>query len=82
MDTLYVFRNNSWFEWKPVIANYDPRWTTAQKNIAATAYLAALEKGHTKERATQLSEAVVFKSIYHGLTYEKHMENQLRGLYS
>jgi rRNA processing protein Krr1/Pno1 len=81
MEVLAVFRGGRWIQYVPRISiMVDPRITAPLKQKAAAAYVTALQKGFQEERAHTLAEAMVFKTIYEELQYEKDLETDLQKL--
>ena len=78
MDVFAVFRRGRWVDYIPSLtALTDPRWTDTQRHIAASVYASLLSKGFEAERAQQVSEAYVFKTLYAELKYSKGIEQDL-----
>lgn len=78
MDVFAVFRRGRWVEYVPSLtAVTDPRWTDVQRHLAASVYGSLLSKGFEVERAHQVSEAYVFKTLYAELKYSKQIEQDL-----
>ena len=78
MDVFAVFRRGRWVDYVPSItALTDPRWTDTQRHLAASVYASLLSKGFEAERAQQVSEAYVFKTLYAELKYSKGIEQDL-----
>ena len=78
MDVFAVFRRGRWVDYVPSItALTDPRWTDTQRHLAASVYASLLSKGFEAERAQQVSEAYVFKTLYADLKYSKGIEQDL-----
>jgi len=78
MDVFAVFRRGRWIEYLPSLtAVTDPRWTDVQRHLAASVYVSLLSKGFEAERAHQVSEAYVFKTLYAELKYGKQIEHDL-----
>lgn len=78
MDVFAVFRRGRWVDYVPSItALTDPRWTDTQRHLAASVYASLLSKGFEAERAQQVSEAYVFKTLYSELKYSKGIEQDL-----
>lgn len=78
MDVFAVFRRGRWVDYIPSLtALTDPRWTDTQRHLAASVYASLLSKGFEAERAQQVSEAYVFKTLYAELKYSKGIEQDL-----
>ena len=78
MDVFAVFRRGRWVDYVPSItALTDPRWTDTQRHLAASVYASLLSKGFEAERAQQVSEAYVFKTLYSELKYSKGIDQDL-----
>ena len=78
MDVFAVFRRGRWVDYVPSLtALTDPRWTDTQRHLAASVYASLLSKGFEAERAQQVSEAYVFKTLYPDLKYSKGIEQDL-----
>ena len=78
MDVFAVFRRGRWVDYVPSLtALTDPRWTDTQRHLAASVYASLLSKGFEAERAHQVSEAYVFKTLYAELKYSKGIEQDL-----
>jgi hypothetical protein len=78
MDVFAVFRRGRWVEYVPSLtAVTDPRWTDVQRHTAASVYASLVSKGLETERAQQVSEAYVFKTLYADLKYSKAIEQDL-----
>ena len=78
MDVFAVFRRGRWVDYVPSLtAVTDPRWTDTQRHLAASVYASLLSKGFEAERAQQVSEAYVFKTLYAELKYSKGIEQDL-----
>ena len=78
MDVFAVFRCGRWVDYVPSLtALTDPRWTDTQRHLAASVYASLLSKGFDAERAQQVSEAYVFKTLYAELKYSKGIEQDL-----
>ena len=78
MDVFAVFRRGRWVDYVPSLtALTDPRWTDTQRHLAASVYASLLSKGFEAERAQQVSEAYVFKTLYADLKYSKGIEQDL-----
>lgn len=78
MDVFAVFRRGRWVEYVPSLtAITDPRWTDVQRHLAASVYTSLLSKGFEADRAQQVSEAYVFKTLYADLKYSKQIEHDL-----
>lgn len=78
MDVFAVFRHGRWVDYVPSLtALTDPRWTDTQRHLAASVYASLLSKGFEAERAQQVSEAYVFKTLYAELKYSKGIEQDL-----
>jgi hypothetical protein len=78
MDVFAVFRRGRWVDYVPSLtAITDPRWTDTQRHLAASVYASLLTKGFEAERAHQVSEAYVFKTLYTDLKYSKQIEQDL-----
>ena len=78
MDVFAVFRRGRWVDYVPSLtAVTDPRWTDTQRHLAASVYASLLSKGFEAERAQQVSEAYVFKTLYSELKYSKGIEQDL-----
>ena len=78
MDVFAVFRRGRWVDYVPSLtALTDPRWTDTQRHLAASVYASLLSKGFEAERAQQVSEAYVFKTLYSELKYSKGIEQDL-----
>lgn len=81
MEALVVFRNGKWIRYMPrVTLTADPRITGPLRQKAAAAYVSALQKGFQEEQAHTLAEAIVFKTIYEELTYDKKLESDIKKL--
>ena len=81
MEVLTVFRGGKWIRYVPrVTITTDPRITGPLKQKAAAAYVSALQKGFHEEQAHVLAEAIVFKTIYEELMYDKSLESDLQKL--
>lgn len=73
-----MFRHGQWVDYVPSLtALTDPRWTDVQRYLAASVYVSLLSKGFEAERAQQVSEAYVFKTLYADLKYSKGIEQDL-----
>ena len=82
MEVYSVYKNKKWMEYKPsVTLCTDPRVTTYHIRIAASAYIAAIQKGFSEVRANILAEAVVFKHLYTDLQYSNDLEDEIKVLY-
>lgn len=78
MDVFAVFRRGRWVDYVPSLtALTDPRWTDTQRHLAVSVYASLLSKGFEAERAQQVSEAYVFKTLYAELKYSKQIEQDL-----
>ena len=78
MDVFAVFRRGRWVDYIPSLtALTDPRWTDTQRHLAASVYASLLSKGFEAERAQQVSEAYIFKTLYAELKYSKGIEQDL-----
>lgn len=78
MDVFAVFRRGRWVDYVPSLtALTDPRWTDTQRHLAASVYASLLSKGFEAERAQQVSEAYIFKTLYAELKYSKGIEQDL-----
>jgi hypothetical protein len=78
MDVFAVFRRGRWVDYVPSLtALTDPRWTDTQRHLAASVYASLLSKGFEAERAHQVSEAYIFKTLYAELKYSKGIEQDL-----
>lgn len=78
MDVFAVFRRGRWVDYVPSLtALTDPRWTDTQRHLAASVFVSLLSKGFEAERAHQVSEAYVFKTLYADLKYSKGIEQDL-----
>ena len=81
METYGIFRNGQWIEYKlSVTAQEDPRWTEAEKWLAASVFATAKTKGFSNEKAYQLSDAVVFQTIYKDLEYSEALQKEIVAL--
>ena len=78
MDVFAVFRRGRWVEYVPSLtAVTDPRWTDVQRHLAASVYVSLVTQGFEADRAQQVSEAYVFKTLYADLKYSKQIEQDL-----
>ena len=78
MNVFAVFRRGRWVEYVPSLtAVTDPRWTDVQRHLAGSVYVSLVSKGFEAERAQQVSEAYVFKTLYADLKYSKAIEQDL-----
>lgn len=78
---LAVFRKGKWIEYSPrCVVTADPRISESLQQLAASAYVTALQKGFQEEKAHVLAEATVFKSLYSELMYDHALESELKKL--
>ena len=82
MKLLAAFRQGQWVEYSPRCTMLaDPRITEPLQQLAASAYVTALQKGFQEEWAHVLAEAVTFKKVYPELTYNDRVEADLKRLW-
>jgi hypothetical protein len=79
MEEAYgVFQGGKWHKYEPSVSmRTDPRITPYQLRIAAAAFVAAIQKGHSESKAYALSDAIVFKHLYTDLHYTKDFEEEI-----
>ena len=79
MEIYGSFRGGRWIEYRPsVTAQTDPRWTEADRQLAAAAFATAKIQGHSDEKAYQLSDAIVFQQMYKELIYDEDLRKQIQ----
>ena len=76
---LILSNTNTWVDVKVPIG-HDPCWRASQKWMYALHFQAAVEKGFSHTRAAQIAEAIVSKSLYPGLVYERSLEEDISKL--
>lgn len=81
MEVLAVFRTGRWIPFTPrKILTNDPRITQPLFQKAASAYVTALQKGYSEERAHILAETIVYKEIYQELDVDKVLQKEVEML--
>lgn len=78
MEVYGVFQGGKWLTYEPSVAlRTDPRITSYQLRLAASAFISARQKGYSEEKAYSLSDAIVFKHLYNELQYTKDFEEEI-----
>ena len=73
---LILSNTNTWVDVQLPVG-HDPSWRASQKWMYAVRFQAAEEKGVSVVRAVQIAEAIVNRSLYPGLVYERSLEEDI-----
>lgn len=80
MNSKIVFSNGKWISVRLPVGR-DSSWTSSAEWMYANAWVSSIEIGMTENRAEQVAEAIVFKYLYPGVTYDTYLTADIKRCY-